>query len=150
MTICGYNEKMGLALELLFDGIYEAIDVKAREVGVQFKDILAREKLEIPTINLFLGDAQDFRLRMFLGLNKLALPFFESLFRDIDEVGIEFSRVYYDEKVREFISLLRHSEEFAESVPKSSDSNGIVKRAELVGRWICEGSLERPNPHIKA
>lgn len=142
MTVCGYNARMGRGIIELFEGMYDAIANKALAEGSDVFAILQRELVEIPNVNLGLKKGAGAPLRMFEGLNAMALPLFREVANDIDFDG---SRTAFMARVHRFVEVLEIVEEFSESLPQPVDGKHekVAERAGNIGNWAATNfSLE--------
>ncbi len=136
MTVCGYNLRMGEGIRILFDGMYEAIRMKAQSEGVPFVRILRRELIEIPQINGSIGSSRAPALQLFHGLNEMALAHFERVLADSGSESI--SKTEFMAGIEEFVSVLEEVENYNLSIPAASSGNKdqIASRANGIGKWI--------------
>lgn len=143
MTICGYNQKMGDGLEVLFQGMYEAVAQKALQEGIEISAVLERELVEIPCINLELKRSFSPELQMFCGLNDIAMPFFAEVLEHIrsgKDPRTSFSMV-----LQEFVSTLEHAEGESEKRPQVEGKENVQGRAKALGKWI----RQKFDPEVK-
>jgi hypothetical protein len=76
MTICGYNDKIGEGLRILFEGMIQALHEKA--VKSSAEAVMDNEIIELEAMINTLSRAKGKTLpEMFVGLNLLAKPLFE-------------------------------------------------------------------------
>lgn len=132
MTVCGFNSRMGAGLRELFEGMYDAIESKSRAEGVEFSTVLSRELVEIPSVNAAMCNEKSSALKMFQGLNVMALAHFE-------DVPKKANRAEFMKGVERFISLLEKTENYAVSIPQPapSDVPNVAARASAIGRWAA-------------
>lgn len=143
MTICGYNARMGRGLMELFEGMYDAISDKADLEGSDVLAILRRELVEIPKVNGGLSSGSGTALRMFEGLNGMALPLFRELAADGTYDG---SREAFMRLAERFIETLEAVEGYSESLPQPSDGSkdGVAERASKIGKWAADNFSFQP------
>lgn len=136
MTICGYNARMGRGIVELFEGMYDAISDKAMAEGSDVFAILQRELVEIPQVNSGLARGTGAPLRMFEGLNGMALPLFREVFEDPKFDG---SREAFMTSVRRFVEILETVEGFSETLPQPADGARakVEERAATIGDWAA-------------
>ena len=143
MTICGYNPRMGRGLLELFEGMYDAISAKADLEGSSVIAILERELVEIPQVNAGLATGAGTSLRMFEGLNGMALPLFVELRRSPLFDG---SRTMFMEVAKEFVYVLNTVEDYSASLPQPEDgaSKKVAARARRIGDWAATNLSMQP------
>jgi hypothetical protein len=126
---------MGEGIRILFDGMYEAIRTKADQEQVPFAQILRRELIEIPQINSAISSSNVATLKLFYGLNEMALPHFEDV---LARSRGAISKSEFMAGVEEFIAVLDEVENYNLTVPAASPSNKqlVASRAAAVGKWI--------------
>jgi len=134
MGICGYNAKMGDGIRLLFEGMYEAIFDKSEAEGISVVDVLRRELIEIPGINVALRSGDKTALKMFYGLNVMALAHFSTVLTNTER---DKKRSFMSE-VEGFIRCLEEVEDFSAALPraKSQTDEAIGERATEIAEWI--------------
>lgn len=135
MTVCGYNMRMGEGLRILFDGMYDAIQTKSDQEGVPFIHILRRELIEIPQINGAISSSNLTTLKLFYGLNEMALPHFKHVLEHSSE---EISKAEFMAGVEEFVAVLEEVEDYNLTIPAVNLANKqlVVSRAAAIGNWI--------------
>jgi hypothetical protein len=143
MTICGYNTRMGRGLLELFEGMYDAISDKADLEGSDVLAILRRELVEIPQVNAGLSRGSGTSLRMFEGLNGMALPLFRELAEDRTYDG---SRAAFMRLAQRFIETLEAVEGYSENLPQPADGSrdAVAERASKIGKWAAENFSLQP------
>lgn len=126
---------MGEGIRILFDGMYEAIRTKADEEGVAFAQILRRELIEIPQINGAIGRSNETTLKLFYGLNEIALPHFTKV---LEQSSGEISKTEFMAGIEEFISVLDEVERYNLSIAPADPVNKqlVASRAAGIGKWI--------------
>jgi hypothetical protein len=134
MGICGYNAKMGDGIRLLFEGMYEAISDKSKAEGISVVDVLRRELIEIPRINVALRSGDQTALTMFYGLNVMALAHFSTV---LEKSERDKKRCFAAE-VEEFIRCLEEVEDFTLTLPRAEPQSdeAIGERASQIAEWI--------------
>lgn len=137
MTICGYNARMGRGLIELFEGMYDAISDKADLEGSSVIAILKRELIEIPQVNAGLATGAGTSLRMFQGLNGMALPLFTEVLR---KPRFDGSRAMFMAEAEAFVEVLETVEDYSVSLPQPADGSAerVAERASRIGNWAAE------------
>ncbi len=143
MTICGYNARMGRGLLELFEGMYDAISDKAEQEGSSVMAILRRELVEIPQVNAGLASSAGTSLRMFEGLNGMALPLFAELLR---KPTFDGSRAMFMDEANLFVGVLETVEDYSASLPQPADGDPerVAARASRIGDWAAENFSMQP------
>jgi hypothetical protein len=143
MTICGYNSRMGQGLLELFQGMYDAISEKADQESSTVIAILHRELVEIPQVNAGLACGAGTALRMFEGLNQMALPLFTELSRSTTFDG---SRAMFMDAANQFVSVLETVEDYSASLPQPTDGDPerVASRAKRIGDWAASNYSMQP------
>ncbi|TAK93478.1 MAG: hypothetical protein EPO07_18075 [Verrucomicrobia bacterium] len=85
MSICGYNDKIGQGLQILVEGMIEALEKKAAVTSVS--QVLDREIIELDTMITTMRKDGDTLPEMFVGLNILAKALFERVRHNLTESG---------------------------------------------------------------
>lgn len=143
MTICGYNARMGYGLLELFEGMYDAISDKAETEGSSVTAILKRELVEIPRVNAGLARGDGTPLRMFEGLNRMALPLFSEL---LQTRSFDGSRAMFMVEARRFVGVLETVEDYSASLPQPDDGDPalVAARAGRIGEWAAANVSTQP------
>ena len=109
MAICDYNDNIGRGLEILVEGMIEALEVKAKHESVDV--VFSRELVELETMIGVMEKAHGNTLpAMFVGLNLLARALFERVYRNLQTSRREDFAKECREVGKAFILLLAETE----------------------------------------
>ena len=140
MAICGYNDRIGEGLQLLVEGMIEALQKKAEMTSSQ--EVLAREQVELDNIISVLKTAPGEVLpEMFIGLNLLAKSLFSAVQNEMRESGSDDLAGPCREVGNHFVDLLAETEKRNEELRSHQDGNvSVAESARRLARWALERS----------
>ena len=147
MVVCGYDNKMGEGLRLLFEGVIAALERTADTDGISLRNAVGADLAEIPIVNARLSKSDGTEVRMCRGLNGMVLAVFEAIAsetEDDESVGPRAAK-----HVDRFIELLSEAENHNEHIKTSLDVS-YEERADRVGRWIVEHTTAGYDHHPAA
>ena len=133
MSICGFNETMEEGLKILFKGMILALENRALREKCSFRKVLELEIEEIPIINEKLSSADSVELKMFKGINLLALPLFKEA-STLDSSPESVEKIYSS-----FIEVLKKTEEYNLSHIANKEVS-LQDKANELGSWVIENN----------
>ena len=146
MAICGYNARMGDGIRVLFDGMYQAVATKSQQENIPISAVVLRETLEISEINKVLSLGSDTSVKMFFGLNIMALSLFSELVKlnpleCASEKGFKLV-------VEDFLNVLESTENYSETLPPAmpQTDDAIKQRASAIADWILRNHFSSHIP----
>lgn len=119
MTICGYNRKIGMGLNLLFEGMASAMQEKADLSGTTVA--LDTEIFELEEMIKIL-EGHGVIQEMFVGLNIIAKHMFNRVKQDINESNNELSIIDAMENLYPaFVNTIKEAEEYRNKFENPND-----------------------------
>lgn len=143
MTFCGYNQKIGDGLALLFEGMADSLTKKAsKDSNIR---VLKRENIELESmIEVFKTAPSDVLAQMFSGLNSMALPMFTLVLEELKTDSSKDLREVCMEIGYSFISLLSRTEKQNETMALSEwDEKVIANRARELASWVVSQNKQQ-------
>lgn len=146
MGICGFNEKIGRGLDLLIEGMIEALEKKVRTSSEEA--VLARELIELDNMIAVLEAAKGEVLpEMFVGLDVLAKALFLQVQSDLKSSGNHRLGGACREIGNRFVDLLARTEQMNSGLELESNSkDAIAEKARRVAQWAVRWSRENGVP----
>ncbi len=140
MAICGFNEKIGEGLQLLVEGMIDALEKKAQTSSSH--EVLAREQIELDNIISVLKTAPGEVLpEMFIGLNLLAKSLFTAVQNELRASGSDDLAGACREVGNNFVDLLAQTEMRNEELRSHQEGNeSVAESASKLARWALERS----------
>jgi hypothetical protein len=149
MAICGFNQKIGEGLNLLVEGMIEALEKKA-EISSS-EEVLARELVELNSIVSVLSTAPGEVLpQMFIGLNLLAKSMFVEVQHELRSDGSDDLASACRKIGNDFVDLLARTEIRNEEIRSRQLGNESVEEsARNLAQWALERSrLYKAEPSL--
>lgn len=142
MGICGYNDKIGDGLRLLFEGMSDALESKSKKRSSL--EVVERELIELDQIIGVLKTAPLETLpTMFAGLNFLARALFEHTHEELQKSPERSLTDICEVTCEDFVSLLAETEGENERIaPGEWSEEAIATRAKRLGEWALQRSRE--------
>jgi hypothetical protein len=147
MAICGFNDKIGQGIRLLFEGMIDALEKKAAATSTD--EVLQRELVELDNIISVLRTAPGEVLpEMFIALNLLARSLFTNVQNELRSSKSNNLARACREVGDNFIDLLAHTELKSEELRSNQNGNeSIAADARKLAQWALERSLQyKPEP----
>lgn len=147
VAICGFNDKIGQGLQLLVEGMIEALVKKAQTSSST--EVLSRELIELDNIISVLSEAPgEFLPEMFIGLNLLAKSMFVEVQNELQCSGSDDLATACRTVGDEFVSLLAETELRNEELRNGQDRDqSVAESARVLARWALERSrLQNAEP----
>lgn len=140
MAICGFNEKIGQGLQLLVEGMIDALEKKAQTSSS--KEVLARELVELDNIISVLSTAPGEVLpEMFIGLNLFAKSLFAEVQNELRSSGSDDLAAACREVGNNFVDLLAQTELRSEELRSHQHGNeSVAESARTLARWALKRS----------
>ena len=146
MAICGYNKKIGVGLQTLFDGMIDSMEEKAFKINNQIK-VLDDEIRELDIMIEKMqnqGVVQD----IFIGLNTFAKHFFIEIRKQLLVKPNETIRSFADKISPSFILTVKGAEKYRNNLSEvSNPTDDEDYEIKLVADWVnkngnCEYNKE--------
>jgi hypothetical protein len=140
MGICGYNDKIGGGIQLLVEGMIDALEKKAAASTTD--EVLALELVELEAMISVLGATEGETLpTMFAGLDILAKALFSAVRAELLSSRNRSLAVACRRIGGEFVDLLAETEAKSQQMKKSQEAQASpADLAEALAEWALSRS----------